>query len=161
MTTLIYYVASFIAVICVLCPHEFAHAYVAYKNGDPTAKFSGRMTLNPLKHIDPVGFVLCVLVGFGWARPVPINPDNFRKRKVGLFTTAIAGVVANYVIAFFAYPLYLVIRRFLTPFSSVSSAAYFFIYFILELFRYCFMHTACTRLPLTCCRYIRSTVSGL
>ncbi len=134
MSKVIYYIASLFAVICVLCPHEFAHAYVAYKNGDPTAKFSGRMTLNPLKHIDPVGFVLCALVGYGWARPVPVNPSNFRKRKVGLFTTAIAGVVTNYIIAFLAYPLYLVTIRFLTPYASASLAADFFISLIYWLF---------------------------
>lgn len=130
MSDIIYYVASLFAVICVLCPHEFAHAFIAYKNGDPTAKFSGRMTLNPFKHLDPIGFVLCALAGFGWARPVPVNPSNFRKRKVGMFTTAIAGVVTNYIIAFLAYPLYLLVIRFLSGFSSVSTVANIFITFL-------------------------------
>jgi len=130
MTRLFYYLASLIAVICVFCPHEFAHAYVAYKNGDPTAKFSGRMTLNPLKHFDPLGFVLCALVGFGWAKPVPINPTNFRKYKVGMFTTAVAGVIVNYIIAFFAFALYLVAERFLGPYTSSSYAAFYAVYFL-------------------------------
>lgn len=101
--------AGAIAVIFIFAPHEFAHAFIAYKNGDTTAKMYGRMTLNPVKHIDPAGFALCVVAGFGWAKPVPIDPQNFRSYKKGLFTTAIAGVVANYIIAFIAYPLYLVL----------------------------------------------------
>lgn len=130
MTRIFYYLASFVAVICVFCPHEFAHAYVAYKNGDPTAKFSGRMTLNPLKHFDLVGFILCALVGFGWAKPVPINPSNFRKYKMGMFTTAIAGVVVNYIIAFFVYALYLVAYRFLSAYTGVSYLAMYAIWFL-------------------------------
>ena len=90
----------------VLVPHEFAHAAVAVANGDPTPKLNGRLSLNPLRHFDPLGFVMCALVGFGWARPVPINSANFKNYKVGLFTTAIAGVVTNYIIAFIFYPLY-------------------------------------------------------
>lgn len=111
----IWLLASLIAVVCVFAPHEFAHAYVAYKNGDPTAKMRGRLTLNPFKHIDPAGFVMCALVGFGWARPVPVDPYNFRNYKKGMFTTAVAGVVVNYIIAFFAYLIYVVIYRFFDP----------------------------------------------
>ena len=70
--------AQFLAVIVVVTTHEFAHAFVAYKCGDPTAKFSGRMTLNPLKHIDPLGILMFALAGFGWAKPVPVNPYNFK-----------------------------------------------------------------------------------
>ncbi|MGN1060362.1 MAG: site-2 protease family protein [Candidatus Coproplasma sp.] len=133
MDYIISFLAGAIAILFVLCPHEFAHAYVAYKNGDPTAKFSGRMTLNPIKHLDPFGFLLFALVGFGWARPVPINPNNFRKRKLGMFTTAIAGVCVNYIIAFFAYPLYLVVIRFLLPYCVTSDVADFFIEFLLKI----------------------------
>ena len=64
------------AVLIALTFHEFAHAYVAYKNGDPTARNLGRMTLNPLAHLDVWGFVCMLLVGFGWAKPVPVNPNN-------------------------------------------------------------------------------------
>ena len=103
--------ARLIALVCVFSPHEFAHAFVAYKNGDPTAKMRGRMSLNPLRHLDPVGYVLCAAVGFGWAKPVPIDPYNFKKYKRGMFTTAIAGVVVNYIIAFFAYMLFVVMVR--------------------------------------------------
>lgn len=112
---IIWLLARLIAVGCVFTPHEYAHAYVAYKNGDPTAKMRGRMTLNPFKHIDPAGFVLCALVGFGWAKPVPIDPYNFKNYKKGMFTTAVAGVIVNYIIAFFAYLIYAIIYRFFNP----------------------------------------------
>lgn len=115
MTIFFYYLASVMAVICVLVPHEFAHAFVAHKCGDGTPKAYGRLTLNPIKHIDPMGIVMCFLTGFGWAKPVPINPYNFRNFKKGLFLTAIAGVVMNYIIAFCAYPVALA----LSPYSNV------------------------------------------
>ena len=110
MSYFISFLASVIAVLLVFVPHEYAHAFAAYKNGDPTAKMYGRMTLNPVKHIDPIGIVLCVFTGFGWAKPVPVNPCNFHKYKKGLFTTAIAGVVTNYIIAFIVYPLFLLLN---------------------------------------------------
>ena len=109
MTHLIEIIAGLIAVIFIFAPHEFAHAFVAYKCGDGTAKMQGRLTLNPIKHLDPAGFLLCAVTGFGWAKPVPIYPGNFRSYRKGLFLTAIAGVITNYIIAFIAYPLYLVI----------------------------------------------------
>lgn len=115
--------AGAIAVIFIFTPHEFAHAYVAYKCGDGTAKLYGRLTLNPVKHIDPIGYLLCIFTGFGWAKPVPIYPPNFRKYRQGLFLTAIAGVVANYLIAFIAYPLYLVVFKyvFLANYSFLAA----------------------------------------
>lgn len=130
MVKFLYYLASLIAVVCVFSPHEFAHAFVAYKNGDPTAKIRGRMTLNPLKHIDITGFVLCALVGFGWARPVPVDPFNFRKYRKGLFLTAIAGVTVNYIIAFFAYLLQVLVIRFLYPVAVASEFAYYAVFFL-------------------------------
>ena len=108
MSYLLEIIAGLIAVIFIFAPHEFAHAFTAYKCGDGTAKMQGRLTLNPIKHLDPTGFLLCAVTGFGWAKPVPIYPGNFRNYRKGLFLTAIAGVVTNYVIAFIAYPLYLV-----------------------------------------------------
>lgn len=131
MTYGIEILARLIALICVFSPHEFAHAFIAYKNGDPTAKLRGRMTLNPLKHLDPVGYVLCALAGFGWAKPVPIDPYNFKNYKRGMFTTAIAGVVVNYIIAFFAYLLCVIILRFLAPVAAASTIVYY-LYFFLE-----------------------------
>lgn len=112
MSEFIGIISGLIAVIFIFAPHEFAHAFVAYKCGDGTAKLNGRLTLNPIKHLDPMGFVLCIFTGFGWAKPVPINPSNFRNYKCGLFLTAIAGVITNYIIAFIAYPLSLVFNKY-------------------------------------------------
>lgn len=125
MDRVIYYLASIIAVVFVFSPHEFAHAFVAYKNGDATAKLQGRLTLNPFKHLDPVGFLLCAAAGFGWAKPVPIDPYNFKSYKRGMFTTAIAGVVTNYIIAFISYLIYVLIIRFLMPFAFESELVYY------------------------------------
>lgn len=120
--------AGIVAVIFIFAPHEFAHAFVAYKCGDATAKMEGRLSLNPLKHLDPAGFLLCALTGFGWAKPVPINPMNFRKYRSGLFLTAIAGVAVNYIIAFLAYPLFLVVFLYAHPATEVAYYATMFGY---------------------------------
>lgn len=110
--------AGVIAVIFVFSPHEYAHALIAYKCGDPTAAVRGRKTLNPFKHIDPAGFILCAVVGFGWAKPVPVDPYNFKNYRRGMFLTAIAGVVTNYIIAFVDYLLLMLAARFLMPLMS-------------------------------------------
>ncbi len=138
MTYLFKYLGGIIAVLFVFIPHEFAHALVAYKCGDPTAKMRGRLTLNPLKHIDPTGFVLCILTGFGWAKPVPIYPYNFHKYRKGLFLTAIAGVVANYIIAFIAYPLFLLIAVYAAP---TASAAVYVVNFFEQVFYLIFAYS--------------------
>lgn len=82
--------------------HEWGHAYAAYRMGDPTAKNEGRMTLNPFAHIDPLGFILLIIVGFGWAKPVPVNPRNYRNYKKGETVVSLAGVTMNFVLAIFA-----------------------------------------------------------
>ncbi len=117
--------ASFVAVVVVISFHEFAHAYAAYKCGDPTAKFSGRMTLNPVKHFDLLGMLMFAVVGFGWAKPVPINPCNFKKYYKGLLWTSIAGVLINYVMAFLFYPLLLAIVFYVCPLFEGLMAEYF------------------------------------
>ncbi len=114
-------IASFLAVMFVLTCHEFAHAYVAYKCGDPTAKIYGRLSLNPLKHFDILGLICFTLVGFGWAKPVPIEPTNFKKYRLGLGLTASAGIVMNYIMAFFFYPLFLVVINFMPPITFLTS----------------------------------------
>ncbi|MBL7073417.1 MAG: site-2 protease family protein [Candidatus Omnitrophica bacterium] len=100
-------IISIIVFIIVIVVHEFAHGYVAYLFGDRTAKNAGRLTLNPIRHADPLGTVLfpAILilthspVIFGWAKPVPINPRNFKKPRQGLFFTALAGPAANFALA--------------------------------------------------------------
>lgn len=80
--------------------HECAHAWVAYRMGDPTAKMLGRVTLNPLKHLDPIGTIALYLTGmFGWAKPVPINPRNFRDVSKGLLWVSLAGPMSNLFLA--------------------------------------------------------------
>ena len=80
-----------------LSMHEFSHAWVAYRCGDATAKKMGRMTVNPLKHIDPVGMLLMLLVGFGWAKPVPVDPRNYRSYRRDDLLVSLAGVTMNLI----------------------------------------------------------------
>ena len=141
MSRVIFYLASIVAVLFVFVPHEFAHAFVAYKNGDATAKMYGRLTLNPIKHIDPVGILLCIFTGFGWAKPVPINPYNFRKFRTGLFTTAVAGVITNYIIAFVAYPLFLVFLKFAVPAVEPDTAVYYLLSFLENTFYLIYLYS--------------------
>lgn len=89
-----------LAIVLSLSLHEFAHAFAAYKNGDTTPKMQGRVTINPLKHIDPIGFICCAFFGFGWAKPVQFNPNNFRNIKKGVGWTSVAGVLMNLTLAF-------------------------------------------------------------
>lgn len=79
--------------------HEFAHAYVAYKFGDMTAKKQGRLTLNPLQHLDPFGTILILIAGFGWARPVPVNRYFFKKPRLAGVLVSVAGPLANLLLA--------------------------------------------------------------
>ena len=98
--SVITYIISVLMVIFLVNPlHECAHGFVAYKLGDRTAKNQGRLTLNPLAHIDYMGSLLMLLVGFGWAKPVPVNPRNFKNPKVGMAITALAGPVSNLLAA--------------------------------------------------------------
>lgn len=80
--------------------HEFAHAYVAYKFGDPTAKKQGRLTLSPLAHLDPIGTLLIFIAGFGWAKPVPVNRFYFKNPRLAGVLVSVAGPLSNLVIAF-------------------------------------------------------------
>ncbi len=100
------YLARFLVLLFILPAHEFAHAFAARKNGDDTAKQMGRYTLNPLKHFDIVGLICFMLVGFGWAKPVPVNPYNFNNYKKGCFWVSVAGIITNYALAFLFYPLF-------------------------------------------------------
>ncbi len=81
--------------ILALSMHEAAHAWVADRCGDPTARHLGRLTLNPFAHIDPIGFAMLFIVGFGWARPVPVNPNNFRHYRRDDIKVSLAGITAN------------------------------------------------------------------
>ena len=97
--------------------HEVAHGWVAYRMGNPTAKWSGRLTLNPLSHLDPIGTLMLFLAGFGWARPVPVNFNNLTDKRKGLIFVSSAGVIANILLAFFAL---LLIRLFSASSSGIA-----------------------------------------
>ncbi|MEE0732999.1 MAG: site-2 protease family protein [Acutalibacteraceae bacterium] len=91
--------ACLLIIFLVLPFHEWAHGFVAYKLGDKTAKYSGRLSLNPLTHIDPMGAVCLLLFNFGWAKPVPVDPRYFKNPKAGMALVALAGPVANLLAA--------------------------------------------------------------
>jgi len=126
---IIFMVFSVIALIFSVVIHEVAHGAVANSLGDPTAKFSGRLTLNPLKHLDWVGSFLVpaflLAVGspfvFGWAKPVPINPFNFRDKKWGDAKVAVAGAAANFALAL----VFGLILRFWPEISNPVSAGFY------------------------------------
>ena len=104
--------------------HELAHGWVAYKMGDPTAKALGRLSLNPLKHLDPVGTIMLLMFGFGWAKPVPVNFNRLRDRHMGMIWVSSAGIITNMVLAFSA----LFLGRLLSP-SPSSLLAVLLFYF--------------------------------
>lgn len=95
-----YILSTALVVFLTLPVHEYAHARTAVKLGDPTPRYSGRLTLNPFAHIDYMGSLLILLIGFGWAKPVPVNARNFRNPKGGMAITALAGPLSNLVVAF-------------------------------------------------------------
>lgn len=106
-------------VIIAITFHEFAHAYAAYKLGDDTAKMQGRLNLNPLSHMDPVGFVLLIFAHVGWGKPVQINPRNFDRKYsqgAGEAIVSVAGPVMNFILAIVFTVLYFVLLKFATSF---------------------------------------------
>ncbi len=82
-----------------LCFHEFSHAYMAYRLGDNTAERMGRLTLNPMAHLDPIGSLMILFVGFGWAKPVPVDPRHFKNPRTGMMIVAFAGPASNLMLA--------------------------------------------------------------
>jgi Zn-dependent protease len=96
--------------------HEWAHAYAAYKRGDPTARNLGRMTVNPLAHIDLIGFISLVILGFGWAKPVPVNTRNFKKPRTDELIVSLAGIIVNLILGALFMILWFVLA--LLPYSN-------------------------------------------
>ncbi len=90
---------SFVGIAVAISVHEFGHAFAAYLLGDDTAKMQGRMTLDPAKHIDPIGLITLLVFRFGWAKPVPVNPNNFRNYKLGNVLVSLAGAIGNILAA--------------------------------------------------------------
>ena len=115
--------------------HEAAHGFVAWRLGDPTARYAGRLTLNPIKHLNPLGFLCMVLAGFGWANPVPVNSRYFKNTRRGIILTSLAGPAANLLLAIIS----LLLLRFVGygwlwqigyPNELTANMAYFFILFL-------------------------------
>lgn len=128
LTYFVYIVMSLVAAYLAIVPHEIAHGLVALWNGDPTAKNCGRLTMNPMKHFDPIGFLMMFLMGFGYAKPVPVNPSNFRHYKRGLFAVSIAGIATNMIFAFIS-ALLLCLMQYGCNAATTDSAMTAFWYF--------------------------------
>ena len=99
ISIIVYIISSLMVIFLVMPLHEWAHGFVAYKLGDRTAKYQKRLTLNPLAHIDYLGAAMILLIGFGWAKPVPVDPRNFKNPKRDMALTALAGPVSNLLAA--------------------------------------------------------------
>ena len=104
-----FYIFSAMAALIALTVHEYCHGYAAYKLGDTTARNLGRLTLNPTKHLDPIGTLCMVLFHVGWAKPVPVNPRNFKNPKRDFAITAVAGPISNLLLGFISAGLYLLL----------------------------------------------------
>lgn len=110
--------AWILAILFGISIHEFAHAFAADRAGDPTAKNMGRLTLNPLAHLDPLGTIMLLFVGFGWGRPVPVNPYNFREHKWSPLLVSLAGPISNLLgVIFFG-----VFLKLLIAFTALGAA---------------------------------------
>lgn len=121
------------ALIFALSLHEMSHALAAKINGDLTAAMYGRLSLNPMRHFDPVGLVMMLLVGFGWARPVPVDPRNFKNYRKGMLDVALAGVITNLIVAFVCSFVLALLGDWIFSYSAsaaVDYLKYFFIIFI-------------------------------
>ena len=126
-------VAYCVAMILSFGLHEFSHAYVSYKLGDPTPKALGRLTLNPIKHIDPIGFFCLLFFGFGWAKPVEVNPLHYRKYKKGMFLVSISGVATNLCLAFVATGIWFFVTTLLISTNLLLIFINYFLYFMIIL----------------------------
>lgn len=121
----ILFLARLFVVFCTLPVHEYAHAFVADKLGDKTARLSGRLTLNPMAHIDILGAIMILFVGFGYAKPVPVNPRNFKNPKKGMALTALAGPFSNILMAV----VFMFLSNVLSLFGNSLIVQAFFVFF--------------------------------
>lgn len=133
-------VVSLLVIIFLILPfHEFAHAFVAYKLGDPTPKYEKRLTINPLASVDPIGSLALILFGFGWAKPVGVNPRNFKNPKRGMAIVALAGPLANLLAALVGTIAYIAVAlststSMLMGFLSIFLGSYISINILLAVF---------------------------
>ncbi len=130
-TDAVIYILSALVVIFLTLPfHEFAHAFVADRLGDKTARYQRRLTVNPFAHIDYFGALAIILFGFGWARPVPVSPRYFKNAKRGMAITAVAGPVMNLLLSFVASFFFYAIVRFFAGNTVAGYVAMFFSYYV-------------------------------
>mgnify|MGYP000012325320 CR=1 FL=1 len=134
--TLIQFLFVVPCVLIALTFHEFAHGYMAYKLGDPTAKNFGRLTLNPLKHLDPIGTICMIFFHFGWAKPVPINSRYFKKPRRDMALPAAAGPIMNFILALFGMLVCRILTKIFVAFPAQSDFVYYIQYAALTLFSY-------------------------
>ena len=125
--TIIALFAAVFVVFCTMPVHEYAHALVATKLGDPTPRLSGRLTLNPMAHIDWIGALMILLVGFGYAKPVSVNPRNFKNPKAGMAITAVAGPISNLLMA----AVFILLKNVVSLFALQNLIAFAFYYFFM------------------------------
>ena len=133
---IISFLAVILAALGAIILHENAHGIVALWCGDETAKLQGRISLNPAKHFDIFGFIMFIVIGFGWARPVPVNPNNYKHRKLDSVLVALAGVFTNVVLAFICCGLLAAFFAILKDVNEVNTSMYYFLYFVEYLFFY-------------------------
>lgn len=124
-------IATLFIIVLVLPFHEFAHGFVANKFGDPTARLSGRLTFNPLASVDPMGAVCLLLFGFGWARPVPVDPRYFKNARTGMALTALAGPVANLIAGLLGAILFFALGIFVPRSVPMNYVLSFLNYYVL------------------------------
>lgn len=126
------FIALVMAVLVCVITHEVAHGYVALLNGDNTARIRGRLSFNPLRHFDVVGFTMLLVMRFGYARPVPVNPYNFKNRKLGVITVSLAGIVTNLLISFFTVPLFFLVAYYCQSINEgfFGSFLYYFLRYL-------------------------------
>ena len=127
MTVILLVLSRAFVIFCCTPVHELAHGYAAYKLGDDTAKYQGRLTFNPLAHLDPIGTIMIFVFGFGYAKPVQVNPVKFKNPRRDMALTALAGPVANIIMAFAAVFIAYIIGYFAHS-QLVSLVAVFFYY---------------------------------
>jgi Zn-dependent protease len=131
---LICILAMLLAAMIAVVMHEISHGYMALKCGDPTAKLSGRLTLNPVAHFDIMGVIMLLLVGFGWAKPVPVDPRNFKSYRKCTFLVSIAGIVTNLLLCGLGLLLIFLLKPLILYSASTSATTY-----ILKILLYYFL----------------------
>ncbi|MFA6525882.1 MAG: site-2 protease family protein [Candidatus Buchananbacteria bacterium] len=123
----LFFLAWVVAIIVTLTIHEFSHALVALYFGDHTAKDAGRLTLNPLVHIDSLGFIMLLFAGFGWAKPVPVNPYNFKDHRLAMAVVSLAGPLANLA----GVIVFGLVFKFIAPYLGTGNLLLNFLYLLI------------------------------